>query len=168
MKLMKLFTVSLALVGITGLANADLRSEITTMNTKICQMMMKGDMKSLDAMMKAGMTSNFQYVEGGKTMTYAQMFEQMKASMSMMKCTSATSKLASLKQNGKTATSVEKHMMAGTMTGPDKKPHKMSFSGTSTNTYVLSGKMWKMSKMSWGESKMMMDGKPMDPSKMGG
>jgi hypothetical protein len=54
------------------------------------------------------------------------------------------------------------------MMGPDKKSHTMSFSGTSTNTYVKVKGKWLMSVMSWGKSTMMMDGKPMDPSKMGG
>ena len=101
-------------------------------------------------------------------MTYSQMMEQMKANMSAMKCTSAVAKLVTLKEKGNTATSTESHVMKGTTMGADKKSHTMSFSGMSTNTYVKVGKDWKMSRMSWGKSTMMMDGKAMDMSKMGG
>lgn len=166
---MKLLTVTLAAVSLVAVSNADLRSDINAMNGRIGSAMVKGDMKALDAMMKAGMTKDFKYIEGGKTMTYDQMMVQMKASMSSMKCTSAVAKLLTLKEKGNMATSTESHVMKGTMPpGADKKVHTMSFVGTSTNTYVKVGKDWKMSKMSWGKSTMMMDGKPMDMSKMGG
>ncbi len=166
---MKLLTVTFAALSLVAVSNADLRSDINAMNLKIGKAMVKGDMKALDAMFKPGMTKDFKYEEGGKTMTYDQMMAQMKASMSAMKCTSAVAKLVTLKEKGNMGTSTESHVMTGTMTGgPDKKLHKVSFSGMSTNTYVKVGKMWKMSKMSWGKSTMMMDGKPMDMSKMGG
>lgn len=165
---MKILTVTFAALSLVAVSNADLRSDINAMNLKIGKAMVKGDMKALDAMFKAGMTSDFKYEEGGKTMTYDQMMAQMKASMSSLKCTSAVAKLRTLKEKGNMGTSTESHMMKGTMTGPDKKPHSMTMSGMSTNTYVKVGKMWKMSKMSWGKSTMMMDGKPMDMSKMGG
>ncbi|MEI8281441.1 MAG: nuclear transport factor 2 family protein [Armatimonadota bacterium] len=144
---MKLITAVVAVLGLVAVSAADLKSDINAMNLKIGKAMVKGDMKALDAMFNAGMTKDFKYEEGGKTMTYAQMMEQMKASMATMKCTSAVAKLVTLKEKGNSATSTESHVMKGTTMGADKKSHTMSFSGMSTNTYVKVGKDWKMSKM---------------------
>lgn len=165
---MKLFSVIVVGVSFAAISSADLKSEINSMNSKIHVAMKKGDMKSLHSIMKSGVTKDFKYIEDGKTMTFDQMFEQMKGSMAMMKLTNATTKVVSVKEKGTMGSSVEKHVMAGTMTGPDKKTHKMSFSGMSTNTYTKVGKAWMLKVMSWGKSEMMMDGKPMDMSKMGG
>ena len=165
---MKLLTVTLAAVSLVAISSADLKSEVTAMNNKITAAMMKGDMKTLESVMKSGVTADFKYVEAGKTMSFDQMWTTMKASMSSMKCTMAKATMSGLKEKGKMGTGMENHHMMGTMMGPDKKSHKMSFDGTSTNTYMMVGKSWKMSKMVWGKSKMMMDGKPMDMSKMGG
>ena len=84
---MKLFAVTLAAFSIVAISSADLKSEINSMNSKIHMAMKKGDMKTCSAIMKAGVTKDFKYIEGGKTMTFDQMMEQMKASMSMMKLT---------------------------------------------------------------------------------
>ena len=138
------------------------------MNTKIGAAMVKGDMKALESMIKAGVTSDFKYIENGQTQTFAQMMEQMKGSFKTMKVTSAKVDLVSLKEKGNSATSAEKHVMLANMTGPDKKSHKISFTGTSTNTYVKVKGKWMMSVMNWGKSVMTMDGKPMDMSKAGG
>lgn len=165
---MKLFAVTLAAFSIVAISSADLKSEINSMNSKIHTAMKKGDMKGCGMIMKSGVTKDFKYIEGGKTMTFDQMFEQMKASMSAMKLTNASTKVMSVKEKGSMGTSVEKHIMEGTITGPDKKSHKMSFSGVSTNTYVKVGKAWMLKVMNWGKSEMLMDGKPMDMSKMGG
>ena len=165
---MKLLTVTLAAVSLVAISSADLKSEVTAMNNKVTAAMMKGDMKTLESVMKGGVTADFMYVEGGKSMNFSQMWTTMKASMSSMKCTMATAKMSGLKEKGKMGTGMESHHMMGTMMGKDKKTHKMSFDGTSTNTYVMVGKSWKMSKMAWGKSTMMMDGKPLDMSKMGG
>lgn len=165
---MKLFAVTLAALSLVAISSADLKSEINSMNSKIHAAMVKGDMKACGAIMKAGTTKDFKYIEGGKTMTFDQMFAQMKGSMAAMKLTKATTSVISVKEKGSMGTSVEKHTMEGTMTGPDKKSHKMSFSGVSTNTYTKVGKTWMLKVMNWGKSTMLMDGKPMDMSKMGG
>ena len=164
---MKLFSVILVGVSFAAISSADLKSEINSMNSKIHAAMKKGDMKSLGMIMKAGVTKDFKYIEDGKTMTFDQMFEQMKGSLSMMKLTKASTQVVSVKEKGTMGTSVEKHVMAGTMTGPDKKTHKVSFSGVSTNSYTKAGKAWMLKVMSWGKSEMLMDGKPVDMSKMG-
>ena len=58
---MKLLTVTFAALSLVAVSNADLRSDINAMNLKIGKAMVKGDMKALDAMFKAGMTSDFKY-----------------------------------------------------------------------------------------------------------
>ena len=165
---MKLIAVSFAALSLVAISSADLRSDIKQMNAVVGNAMVKGDMKMLSKVIKAGVTNDFTYVEQGKTMTCDQMLETMKAGFSQMKTTSAKTEIVSLKEKGNSGMATEKHMMTGTMTGPDKKTHKMSYVGTSTETYVKVGKEWKMSKMVWGMEKMMMDGKPMDMSKMAG
>jgi hypothetical protein len=163
---MKIFALSMAALSFAAISSADLRSEIKEMDAVVGNAMIKGDMKMLSKAIKAGVTNDFTYVEQGRSMTCDQMLETMKAGLSQMKTTSARTQIVSLKEKGNSAMAVEKHMMAGMMTGPDKKTHKMSYVGTSTETYVKVGKEWKMSKMVWGMDKMMLDGKPMNPGKM--
>ena len=165
---MKLLTVTLAAVSLVAISSADLKSEITLANGMITKAMMKGDMKALESVLRASVTSDFKYTEAGRTMNFDQMWTTMKASMSSMKCTMAKATETMVKEKGKMGTSVEMNHMMGTMMGADKKQHTMTFDGTSNNTYMKVGKQWKMSKMVVGKSSMMMDGKPMDMSKMGG
>lgn len=146
-----------------------LRSEIEATTAKICKAMMKKDMATFAKVCKAGMTSDFKYIEMGKTMTFDEMFQQMKQSFATTeKVTSATSKIVSLKQTATTATCKMRHVMSGTMKSPDKKTHTFSYIGTSVDSYRKEGGKWKMASMKWSEEKMMMDGKPVDMSKMGG
>jgi hypothetical protein len=72
-----------------------------------------------------------------------------------------SAKLITIKRHGNTAVGTLKHTMVGSMIGPDKKPHTMSFTGISEDTYVKQNGKWKMSMMSWKSSKELMDGKPM-------
>ena len=165
---MKLVTLSIAVLGLVAFSSADLKSEINTMNTKICAAMVKADFKAFEALVKNGVTSDFKYMEAGRTQTYSQMMEHMKGSFGQMKLSSAKASIVSLKQKGDGAVSVEKHVMLGSMTGPDKKSHKITMTGNSTNTYKKVKGKWLMSVMSWGVMDMTMDGKKVDPSKMGG
>lgn len=165
---MKYAALTLAVLALAAFSTADLKSEIKDGNTKIHHAMIKGDMKVLEAVMKAVVTKDFKHIENGQTQNFAQMFAQMKGSFAMMKVTSAKTDVMSVKEKGNGGTASEKHMMGGTMTTPDKKTHKITFTGVSNNTYVKVNGKWKMSVMSWGKSTMTMDGKTMDPSKMGG
>lgn len=167
---MKTFAVGLAVVGLVTMASADsLRSQIEAMDKKISSAMKKKDMKAFEKYVRAGVTSDFKYSEDGHSMTFDEMLATMKQSFAQMgTVTQATSKILSLKEKGGNATAECKHMMAWTMVTPDKKTHKMSMVGTSTDVYKKVGKDWKMSSMSWKNGEMKMDGKKVDPSKMGG
>ena len=164
---MRLFAVTLAAVGFAAISSSDLRSEIKDMNAQMGNAMRRGDMKAITAIIKAGCTKDFSYVEAGKSSNMDQMLTNMKAGLSAMKTTSAKASLLTLKEKGSNAVATEKHEVAGIMTDKNKKTHRIVFIGTSTDTYVKVGKEWKMSKMEWTANKMTMDGKPMDPSKMG-
>ena len=165
---MKLIALSFAALSLAAVSSADLKSELKEMNARVGNAMVKGDMKNLEAMMKAGVTKDFTYTESGQTMNFSQMMEMMKQSMGAMKTTSAHTDIVTVKEKGNMGVATQKRTMTGTMTGPDKKSHKMSFNGTTTDTFVKVGKEWKMSKMVWGKNTMMMDGKPMNMPKMSG
>ena len=167
---MKAITLSLTLVGLVAYASADsLKEQINTSSVKIGNAMKKKDMKAFEKIVKAGITSDFKYIENGQTMTFDQMFQMMKASFTTMdKVTMAETKILSVKESGKTATAKVRHTMVGTMKLQDNKTHKFTMTGVSVDSYKKIGKEWKMSVMDWKESKMTMDGKPFDPSKMGG
>lgn len=167
---MKAITVSLTLVGLVAFASADsLKEQINASGVKIGNAMKKKDMKAFEKIVKAGVTSDFKYIENGQSMTFDQMFQMMKSSFTMMdKVTTAENKILSLKESGKSATAKVRHTMAGTMKLQDNKVHKFTMTGVSHDTYKKVGKEWKMSIMDWKESKMTMDGKPFDPTKMGG
>jgi hypothetical protein len=149
-------------------AQADgLRTQIETSNKKIHAAMLKKDMDAFAKAMKPDVTPDFKYMEDGRSMGFDQMVGLMKQSFTgFQKVTKAETKILSLKQTKTSATSVSDHAMAGIMPGPDGKPHTMTFTGTSTETYVKKGGKWLLSIMSWGKSKMLLDGKPMDMSKM--
>lgn len=160
--------VALAIVVACAPAQS-LRSAVTSSNKQICAAMKKKDFKALEKIFKSTMTSDFKYEENGQTQNYDQMMAGMKMGLGQYtKLTEVWTKIVSLKETGSTGSGVMSHMMAGTIVGQDKKVHKMTFSGTSNDSFVKQNGKWKMSKMSWGSEKMTMDGKPFDPTKMGG
>ena len=167
---MKAVAVLVSCVAVIATAQADsLKADIAKANKAIHKAMMKGDMDALAKSMKAGMTSDFVYVENGQKQTADQMLQNMKMGMSQMgKITMADSKIMEVMEKGNTGTSKTKHMMSSSMKGPDKKTHKMAFTGVSHDSYVKKNGKWMMSKMVWVSQTTTLDGKPMDMSKMGG
>ena len=146
---------------------ATLKSSILEMNKKVCAALVKGDFKAFEKITRAGVTKNFVYSENGKTESYDEMLKQVKQSMSMGKVTSASSTLVKLDIKGNSATGSTTHTMKMVTKGSDKKNHTMVVTGKSVEVYVKVGNDWKMSKMTWVSSKMTMDGKALDPTKMG-
>ena len=158
----------LILVGLASFASADLRSEINTMNAKVRACMMKLDMDGFVKLVKPGVTKDFKYSENGKSMNFDQMVATMRQSFATMKkVTAATTKTLALKVTGNTGVATSAHSMSVVTMGPDKKSHTMTFTGTSSDHYRNENGTWKMSSMTWKNDKMLMDGKPMDMSKMG-
>jgi len=162
---MKQFAVALTFVAVLGTASAQsLRSELDAANRAVGKMMMARDIKGFTKVMKATVTPDFVYAEAGRTLTFDQMCAEMGMGMSQMKkMHKAESKTLSLVEKGNAATVMTSHHMSGTMIGPDKKTHVMTFTGTSKDTYVKKGGAWKMSKMAWVKQTMLLDGKPFDP-----
>lgn len=166
--------VSLLILSVTvaSVFAGDLRSELNAANKAIHQAMMKKDFAAMEKLMRAHVTKDFTYEEKGmpgKPQNFDQMIGNMKMGMSgLKKVTSATTKIISVKEMGSKATVVADHAMAGTMAGPDKKDHTMLHAGNVIESYVKINGKWKMSKMVWTTTKMLMDGKPMAMPPSGG
>ena len=157
------------LFAFTSVAMADLKSEITTYNKKMEQVFLKNDFKTFAKLTKEVCTKDFKYIEGGKSMNYDQMLAMMKGSFSggMGKVTKAETKVVSAKEKGNTGTSKVIYTMV--MTSKEGgKTHVTKMVGNVENTYRKEGGKWKTSIMDWKDTKMTVDGKPMDMSKMGG
>jgi hypothetical protein len=160
---------ALTLAGLTLLAISataqDAKAQIEKSNKALTNAMMKKDFAAMEKILRATCTKDFQYIEEGakgKPMNLDGMIAGIKGGLSgFEKVTQVSSVIVSTKVTGKTAIVKAKHLMGGTMTGPDKKKHTMTMSGVAVETYVNQGGVWKMSKMVWGDSKMMMDGKAM-------
>ncbi|MBV6459006.1 MAG: hypothetical protein HONBIEJF_02145 [Fimbriimonadaceae bacterium] len=109
--------------------------------------------------------------KNGTKVTRSQMLSQMKANMGMVKSVDKCDVTCkSVKVNGSTATADEAMAMTMTFAGPDAKakPMKMDFMQTWTATYVKENGKWRCKKTVTKTEKMLMNGKPFDPSQMGG
>lgn len=159
---MKSILLLCAIVVTATSAFADLKSEVTTYNKSFAAAMKKRDFAALEKMMKAGMTADFVYEEGGKKQDAKTMLASMKMGLGMLKkVDSAESKILSIKESGNKATIVTERSMSGTMSGEDKKDHKMVHVGVTTDTMVKVNGKWKMAKMIWKTKTATLDGKPM-------
>ncbi|MBS1724957.1 MAG: hypothetical protein JSS66_18615 [Armatimonadetes bacterium] len=155
---------------VTSVAHAaNLRSSINSMASKVHATFMKKDADAFAKVVRPAVTSDFKYVENGKTMTFDEMVEGMRQGLAQMsKITSATTKILTLTEKGNMGSTTEMHTMSGVNMGQDKKMHKMTFSGKTKCEYRKVKGTWKMASMTWVSQTMTMDGKKMDPSKMGG
>jgi hypothetical protein len=151
-------------------AQADtLRSQVEAGNLAVSSAIKQKDFVKLEKVIKSEITPNFAYLEEGRQLTVDRMVAGMKMGLSRMgKLTVVKTKILSSKEMGSTATFTNLHTIEAKSTGPDKKIHTVLMTGTSVNTYVKKGTIWKLSKMDWKNGAMTMDGKPMDMSKMGG
>jgi hypothetical protein len=161
MKALVLTTLFLGLIAVSPAES--LKNAIISGNKTVHQAMRNRDSAALTKIFRATCTKDFKYVENGQTQNLDQMIAGMKGGMdSMKKVTKADTKIISVTEKGNTGTSNTVHILEGITMGPDKKEHKMGFSGTCVETYVKVNGKWKMSKMVWKSMKMTMDGKPME------
>lgn len=166
---MKKLLLVLACASLTVGAMASLKSDIVAMNKKLRVAMMKKDVDAFKKICKGRMTEDFKYVENGQEQSFDEMVNQMSASWKTTdKVTKVSSEIMSCKEKGNSGVAKMHHVMEGTMKGGDGKSHTFRFVGVSTDTFRKVKGVWMMASMSWGEQKMFMDGKPFDPSKMGG
>jgi hypothetical protein len=150
----------LSLIAVAGLSHADLRSEISAARRKQEKATMAKDVKGVEAAMKESLTSDFKYVQDGKTQDAQTFIAEFTASIPMMdKLTSSSSRIISLKQSGKTASGEIELSMTGSMKNPDKKSHPISYTGLFTEEYRKVGGKWKTARMTAGKQKFLMDGR---------
>lgn len=158
-----LVLLALAVIPATSLAGSSLKSQVEAMNKPIDAAFKKKDIAAFTRVVKGGMTPDFKYIDdGSKPMDYDHMVAGMKQAFAVyQKITKVETSVLSVKEKGNAGTAVERHTMEGLVAGPDKKPHKMVFVGTSTETFRKVHGMWLMASMSMKTDKMTMDGKPM-------
>lgn len=149
------------LTAVAGLSHADLRSEIQASRKKQEKAAMAKDVKGAEAAMKESMTSDFKYVQDGKTQDSKTFIANFTASMVMMdKVTTSSTRIISLKESGKTGSGKVELKMTGTMKGQGKKLHSMDWTGVFTEEFRKVGGKWKLATMTAGSQKFLMDNKP--------
>jgi hypothetical protein len=163
--------ISVALLLVLGSTThaESLKSMILKNDALSKKALMAKDMAAFKKSMQPYITADFKYIEAGRTMNFDQMLAGMKQGTgSLQKITDVVSKLIKLNEKEDKATAEMTRSMTGTVPGPDKKMHKLTMSGKTVETYVKQGGKWKLAIMDWKSSEMIMDGKKMDPSQMGG
>ena len=116
-------------------------------------------------------TADFSESMGDKTSTKAQSMAEMKRWFGMSSNIKCSFKLLSAKADGSMGTATFADHMTFNMKPQKKgdKMHKVVMDMWEKQTWVRSGKGWKLKMIGQMKPmKMWMDGKPMDPSKMGG
>ena len=138
----------------------DFRNQMNRQSKKYETAMLKKDIKACGNLLDMYTTKNFVYKENGQSMTKKQMFDQMSMSVKgFQKVTKFKSRILTAQVQGNKATCTVGNLMEGTMIGPDKKKHTMSFGGNTVETFVKEGKTWKMSIMEWKTMETKQDGK---------
>lgn len=150
----------LSLIAVAGLAHADLRSEIEASRRKLDKAVIAKDVKGAEAAYKESVTSDFKYVHAGKPQDFKTFVKEFTASIVMTdKVTSSSTRIVSLKENGNKASGEIEMKMTGTMRTADKKSHTVDWTGSFIEEFRKVGGKWKMSTMTEGKQKFLMDGK---------
>ncbi|GEM_PF-1352171 len=146
---------------------SEFKSFVTAMNMKIAKAFDNKDTKFFDSIS----TPDFTIVERGQTINRRQAMDEMKHQFAQTKTMTCSIKVLSVKLNGNTGTvATQGHAIIHpkNMNPKDKKDHVITMDFWETQTWVKSGKTWKISKLvETKPSKMMMDGKPMAANGMG-
>lgn len=158
---------SLAATSLAADANSDFKSYMRRSLPKMARAFDHKDWAYFDK----NSTADFTDVEMGHTLTKAQSMSQMKMGFQSASSIHTHFKLLTTKANGDNAVATTFGHMTMVMKpmGAKDKPHHMVVDMWETETYVRSGKGWKIKKFEQTKPmKMTMDGKALDPSKMGG
>lgn len=166
-------------LGLTSCASLVLADEAANLQramqdgmNKYCAAVMKGDKAGANKIIMGAFAPNCKFTGmDGKTMNLKQWMAAMDMNMKSMKSiTKMKLTCSNIKVSGNKATGNESFMMEGTMPNmkDPKKTSKMMVMGTSTSTYEKMGGKWMVVTSKDTSQKMMVDGKPFDPSKMGG
>ncbi len=96
----------------------------------------------------------------GKKFDKKQAMTQMKELFQALKIEKVTSNIKSLKTSGKSLLVVTETILKGTIPGKDGKPSKLVDTSTDEETWVKSGKDWKIKLDKTTSDKATLDGKP--------
>ena len=150
----------LSLIAVAGLSHADLRSELNAFHAKVERASKAKDVKGAEAAYRAGVTSDFKYVQDGQTQDLKTFLANFSASIAMTdKVTSASVRIISLTEHGNKATGKVERRMKGTIK-MQQKLHSIDWTGLFTEEYRKVGGKWKTATMTAGKQKFLMDGKP--------
>ncbi len=150
----------LSLIAVTGLAHADVKSEINAANQRVEKCAMVKDIKGAESAMKEALTPDFKYHQSGKTQDRKTYIGNFVASIKMMdKISTHSTVFKGIKERGNRATGqIEKKMM-GSMISPDKKTHGINWTGQFTEEYRKVGGKWKTCEVTAGKQIFLLDGK---------
>jgi len=139
---------------------------VNTLGAKYDRAIQTADINAFSNLLKAHSTPEFAYYEksvpASKPMTRDQMVATMAQSFKGMgKVDKVESKTLSVKEKGDSGVAITTHTISNAVKGPnDKKAKVMVYTGRSTDEYRRIGGKWKLTKMTWMETKMTIDGKP--------
>ncbi len=162
-------TIALALATLGCVADANLKSDVQTMNSKMVAAIKKLDMKTIDAITAKYCAPDFKYTDNGKTQGREGMLADMKMGFSMFrKVLAADAKSLKVSEKGGKGASVSSHYTLWMIIMQDNKVHKMDMKSTSNETWTKNGGKWALSSMKVTNVKLTMDGKPFDMPQMTG
>jgi ketosteroid isomerase-like protein len=151
----------LSLIAGAALTYADARSEIKASFQKVEKAAMAKDIKGAEAAYKESVTSDFKYVQDGKTQDFKTFLANFTASIAMTdKVISHSTRIISLKESGNKAFGEIERKMTGTMKADGKKTQTFDWIGVFTEEYRKVRGKWKTATMTAGKQKFLVDGKP--------
>jgi hypothetical protein len=143
------------------------RASIQKWDSECARLLKEGKFDEFSAKLKSDSTSDFQYIEAGKTEDLDTMLAGIKASMGMMgESESASAKVLKIWKTKDGLTTVESHQMTYRAPGPDGKKHHFTYKGKFTDEWRMEDGKWKLAKLTVSATNMYQDGKLMDMSKM--
>ena len=159
---MKLIVLPIAFLSLSVMASADvLRDQITSMGSRVSKALVKKDSAAIARILRSVAAVNFVYKEtGAKPMNFDQMMAKVKLGMARFTTmTSSDISLESLKVVGTTATAFTLNKFAGKGLGPDNKPHELTLTTASTDTYQQQAGQWKLTTRYTIATSYLIDGK---------
>jgi len=159
-------SVFLTAIAFAGDANADFKKFMLAELPRVANAFNTKSIAYLDGVT----TADFSEIDEGKTYNKAQSLSQMKDFYTMAKTVKATMKLLSSSVSGNTGTAMTSgHVVSSVKMDPKAKKYStMVMDMWLKETWVRSGKSWKLKKLETAKpAKMTVDGKPFNSSKGG-
>jgi Tfp pilus assembly protein PilE len=167
---MKSMLLAVSMLATVALAGPGDETYIRTAHDQFAKAALSNSYKTMEKSIMQNMTADFKYKSpNGRSETRTQWLQMMKQEFQRgMKFSAFKFTVGKITVNGKTA-SVQSSLTAkGSGMGPDKKNHVFGSTSKAVETWVKEGSKWKIKMIDTKSEKMTMDGKPFDPSKMGG